>query len=68
MGMLIGLVFSHMSLEGVFVELELDDHVFLIGDVGLRGIDPFICEVLHMCHLGHIVVDYQVLEGVGDVA
>ncbi len=68
MGLLEGIEFSHVCLNGFLIKLKLDDHILLVGDIGLRGIGPLVGEVGHVSHLGDIVINDEVLEAERDVA
>ena len=68
MGLLEGIELSHVCLNGFLVKLKLYDHIFLVGDIGLRGIGPLVSEVGHLGHLGDIVIYDEVLEAERDVA
>jgi hypothetical protein len=68
MGLLKGIKLSQVCLDGFLVKLKLDDDILLVGDIGLRGISPLVCEVGHVSHLGDIVINDEVLEAERDVA
>jgi hypothetical protein len=68
MGLLKGIELSHVCLDGFLIKLKLDDHILLVGDIGLRGICPLVCEVGDVSHLGDIVINDKVLEAERDVA
>lgn len=67
MGLLKGIELSHVCLDGFLIKLKLYDHILLVGDIGLRGIGPLVCEVGHVSHLGDIVINDEVLEAERDV-
>ena len=57
-----------MIFEGLLIQLQLNDHVFLIADEGLSCVSPAVDEVGHVVELGRVVIDDEVLEAVGDVS
>lgn len=67
-GLLKGIELSQVCLDGFLVQLKLDDDILLVGDVGLRGVSPLVCEVGHVSHLGYIVINDEVLEAKRDIA
>lgn len=68
MGLLKGIELSYVCLDGFLIKLKLDNHIFLIGNIGLRGICPLVCKSGHVSHLGDIVINDKVLEAERDVA
>ena len=56
-----------MSLHSLFIEFKLDNHIFLIWNVGLSGIGPSVSEIRNMRKLRHIMIHDEVLEAVWDV-
>lgn len=62
MHLLMGLVFSHVSLEGFLIKLKLDDNIFFIENVGLGSVSPFIGKVLEVSELCGIVINNEILE------
>jgi len=68
MGLLKGIELSQVCLDCFLVQLKLDDDILLVGDIGLRGISPLVCEIGHVSHFGDIVINDEVLEAERDVA
>lgn len=61
------LVFSGLSLESFLVKLKLDNNVLLVADVRLSMISPLVDVVLHMRHLGCVMINDEVRESVRNV-